>query len=125
MPAPHNKKSLSLKKGDELLEVLESRFLKHMQRHSGLEWITAKSRLLAAPEKLWSLHELERTGGDPDVIGHDSKTGGYLFVDCSAESPKGRVSVGYDRTGLDWSRGRNPNLKIMRSIWQPRWRWKF
>ena len=85
----------------ELLKALKSRFEKNMGRHKGLEWARIQSKLEANSEKLWSLKEMERTGGEPDVVGHDKKMGEYIFYDCSAESPKGRTSVCYDRAGLD------------------------
>ena len=96
-----NKKQLSPKQHEELLTVLKARFEKNLNRHKGLEWAKVQARLEANAEKLWSLNEMERTGGEPDVVGHDKKTGEYIFFDCSAESPKGRTSVCYDREGLD------------------------
>ena len=99
-----NKKELSPKQREELLRALKARFEKNMNRHKGLEWAKVQSRICgmeASAEKLWSLNEMERTGGEPDVVGHDKKTGEYIFFDCSAESPKGRTSVCYDREGLD------------------------
>src|SRR3989442_10562792 len=95
------KKTLSPKQRDELLRVLKARFEKNMNRHKGLEWAKTQAKLEANTEKLWSLHEMERTGGEPDVVGHDKKTGEYIFYDCSAESPKGRRSVCYDREGQE------------------------
>jgi hypothetical protein len=95
-----NKKKLSPEQREELLSALKARFEKNMNRHKGLEWAEVQSRLCgmeAHTEKLWSLNEMERTGGEPDVVGHDKKTGEYIFYDCSAESPKGRRSVCYDR----------------------------
>ena len=97
----NNKKELSPKQREELLSALEARFAKNMNRHKGLEWAKVQARLEANPEKLWSLAEMERTGGEPDVVGHDKKTGEYIFFDCSAESPKGRTSFCYDREALD------------------------
>jgi Protein of unknown function (DUF4256) len=96
-----NKKELSSARREELLKALKARFEKHMNRHQGLEWAKIQERLLANPEKLWALNEMERTGGEPDVIGHDKKTGEYIFYDCSAESPEGRRNVCYDREGLE------------------------
>ena len=96
-----NKKELSQKQREELLTALKARFEKNMNRHRSLEWAKVRARLEANTEKLWSLNEMERTGGEPDVVGHDQKTGEYVFYDCSAESPKGRTSVCYDREGLD------------------------
>jgi len=84
-------------KRSELLETLKARFENNPGRHKGIEWAKVQARLEAAPEKLWSLNEMEGTGGEPDVVGHDKKTGEYIFYDCSAESPKGRRSVCYDR----------------------------
>jgi len=95
-----NKKQLSPKQREELLKALKTRFEKHLNRHKGLQWAKVQSRLEANAEKLWSLNEMESTGGEPDVVGHDKKTGEYIFFDCSAESPKGRTSVCYDREGL-------------------------
>src|SRR5882724_2036341 len=92
-----NKKDLSPERREELLRVLKARFEKNMNRHKGLEWDKVQARLEFNAEKLWTLNEMERTGGEPDVIHHDKKTGEYIFYDCSAESPKGRRSVCYDR----------------------------
>ena len=91
-----NKKKLSPQQREELLSALKGRFEKNMNRHKGLEWAKVQARLEADTEKLWSLAEMERTGGEADVVGHDKKTGEYIFYDCSAESPKGRRSVCYD-----------------------------
>jgi hypothetical protein len=103
-----NKKELSPEQRKELLRVLKGRFEKNMNRHKGLEWDKVQAKLEAClsgrqanTEKLWSLNEMERTGGEPDVVGHDKKTGEYIFYDCSAESPKGRRSVCYDREGQE------------------------
>ena len=96
-----NKKELSPEQREELLRALKARFEKNMNRHEGLVWAKVQARLETNTEKLWSLNEMERTGGEPDVVGHDQKTGEYIFYDCSAESPKGRTSVCYDRQGLD------------------------
>jgi hypothetical protein len=96
-----NKKELSPGQREELLRSLKARFEKNMNRHKGLEWDKVQAKLEANAEKLWSLNEMERTGGEPDVVGHDKKTGEYIFYDCSAESPKGRRSVCYDREGLE------------------------
>ena len=95
----NNKKELSPKQREELLKALKARFEKNLNRHKGLEWAKVQSRLEANAEKLWSLNEMESTGGEPDVVGQDKKTGEYIFFDCSAETPKGRVSVCYDREG--------------------------
>src|SRR4026208_884839 len=96
-----NNKELSPKQREELLKALKTRFEKNMNRHKGLEWPKVQARLEANSEKLWSLNEMERTGGEPDVVGHDKKTGEYTFYDCSAESPKGRRSLCYDREALE------------------------
>ena len=103
-----SKKKLSPEQREELLSVLKARFEKNMSRHKGLAWAEVQTRLEANPEKLWSLHEMERTGGEPDVVGHDKKTGEYIFYDCSAESPKGRRSVCYDREGLESRKEHKP-----------------
>jgi hypothetical protein len=94
-------KDLKAKQREELLGVLKARFEKNLNRHKGLEWAKVQARLEANSEKLWSLNEMERTGGEPDVVGHDKKTGEYIFYDCSTESPQGRRSVCYDREGLE------------------------
>jgi len=96
-----NKKELSPEQREELLRALQARFEKNMNRHKGLEWAKVQAKLEANTEKLWSLNEMERTGGEPDVIGHDKKTDEYIFYDCSAESPKGRRKVSYDREGQE------------------------
>lgn len=96
-----------------LLEVLKTRFEKNMSRHRGIEWAQVQARLDASPEKLRSLAEMEETGGEPDVIGHDKKTGQFLFVDCSPETPKGRVSVCYDREGLESRKEHRPKDTAM------------
>ncbi len=96
-----NKIELSLEQLEELLRTLKARFEKNMDRHKGLEWTKVQARLEANPEKLWSLNEMERTGGEPDVVGHDKTTGDYIFYDCTAESPKGRRSLCYDRQALE------------------------
>jgi hypothetical protein len=96
-----NIKKLSPEQREELLRTLEARFEKNMNRHKGLEWAKVRAKLEADAEKLWSLKEMERTGGEPDVVGHDKRTGEYIFVDCSAESPDGRRNVCYDREGLE------------------------
>jgi len=96
-----NKKELAPDQRVELIGTLKARFEKNMNRHKGLEWANVQAKLDAAPEKLWSIHEMERTGGEPDVVAHDNATGEYIFYDCSAESPKGRRSFCYDRAALD------------------------
>ena len=103
-----NKKDLSPKQREELLRALKARFEKHMNRHKGLEWAQVQSKLEANAGKLWSLNEMERTGGEPDVIGHDNKTSQYVFSDCSAESPKGRRSLCYDREALESRKEHKP-----------------
>jgi hypothetical protein len=103
-----NKKNLSPERCEELLKALKARFEKNMNRHKGLEWDKVQAKLEASAEKLWSLHEMERTGGEPDVVGHDKKTGEYIFCDCSAESPKGRRSVCYDREALESRKENKP-----------------
>ena len=102
------KKELSPKERAGLLKALQARFENNMPRHKGLAWAKVQARLEAKAEKLWSLHEMERTGGEPDVVGHDQKTGEYLFFDCSPESPKGRVAVCYDREGLESRKEHRP-----------------
>jgi hypothetical protein len=96
-----NKKELSPEQREELLRALKARFEKNMNRHKGLTWAEVQAKLEANTEKLRSLNEMERTDGEPDVVGHDKKTGEYVFYDCSAESPKGRRSVCYDREALE------------------------
>jgi hypothetical protein len=107
------KKELSPKQREELLTALKARFEKNMNRHEGLEWAKVRARLEADTEKLWSLNEMERTGGEPDVVGHDKKTDEYIFFDCSAESPKGRTSVCYDREGLESRKEHRPKNTAM------------
>jgi hypothetical protein len=99
------KKKLSREQREELLSALKARFEKNMNRHKGHEWAKVQAKLEAEPEKLWSLSEMERTGGEPDVVGYDKNTGEYIFYDCSAESPKGRRSVCYDREGEEARKG--------------------
>src|SRR5450432_2543475 len=94
-------KKLSPEQRGELLKVLRARFEKKMDRHKGLEWTNVQAKLDANPGKLWSLDEMEMTGGEPDVVGYDKKTGEYIFYDCSAESPRGRRSICYDRKALE------------------------
>ena len=94
-------KELPAEQREELLSALKARFEKNMNRHQGLDWAKVQARLEAHPEKLWSLNEMERTGGEPDVVGHDKKTGEYIFCDCSAETPKGRRMACYDREGQE------------------------
>ena len=101
-------KSLSPKQRAELLGVLKARFEENRNRHEGLDWTKVKAKLEANTEKLWSLSEMERTGGDPDVVGHDKKTDEYIFFDCSPESPKDRRSLCYDREALDSRKEHKP-----------------
>src|SRR5689334_49946 len=101
-------KQLSQEQREELLSALQTRFAQHMNRHKGLAWADVQTKLEARPETLWSLHEMERTGGEPDVVGRDQTTGEYVFYDCSAESPKGRRSVCYDREALDARKENKP-----------------
>ena len=108
-----NKKELSPKQRGELLSVLKARFEKYVNRHKGLEWAKLQAKLEANPGKLWSLNEMERTGGEPDVVGHDKKTREYVFMDCAAESPEGRRSVCYDRDGLDSRKEHKPKNNAM------------
>jgi hypothetical protein len=93
---------------EALIRTLKARFEKNMDRHHGLQWMAVQARLEANPGKLWSLHEMERTGGEPDVVRHDKNTGEYVFYDCSAESPKGRRSVCYDREALEARKEHKP-----------------
>jgi hypothetical protein len=103
-----NTKTMSPKQGEELLVTLKARFEKNMNRHKGLEWAKIQARLQADPEKLRSLHEMETTGGEPDVVGQDKKTGEYIFYDCSAESPKDRRSLCFDREALESRKENKP-----------------
>ncbi len=107
------KKALSPEQRDGLLGVLAARFEKNMSRHAGLEWAKVKANLEANPEKLWSLHEMESTGGEPDVVGHDKKRNEYLFFDCSPQSPEGRTSLCYDREALDSRKKFKPKNSAM------------
>jgi len=104
----HPKKGLSQKQQDDILTILKGRFEKHMNRHKGITWATVAAKLVANSAKLWSLNEMERTGGEPDVVAFDKKTGQYLFVDCSAESPKERRSICYDRAALNARKEHKP-----------------
>jgi len=108
-----NKKELSPKLREELFTALKDRFEKNMNRHKSLEWGKVQAKLEANPKKLWSLNEMERTGGEPDVVGHDKETGEYIFFDCSAESPKGRSSFCYDREALDSRKEYKPKNSVM------------
>jgi hypothetical protein len=101
-------KDLTAQQREELLGTLKTRFQKNMIRHQGLEWDKIEAKLEANPEKLWSLHEMERTGGEPDVVGYDHQTGEYIFYDCSAESPRGRRSLCYDHEALESRKEHKP-----------------
>ncbi len=107
------KKKLSADQQTELLKLLKIRFEKNMGRHKGIDWTKVQVRLESNPEKLWSLEEMEISGGEPDVVGQDKKTGEYLFYDCSAESPKGRRSLCYDRKALDSRKEHKPTNSVM------------
>jgi len=113
MKGAKTKKELSTEQREELLRALQARFEKNMNRHEGLEWAKVKAKLEANPEKLWSLGEMERTGGEPDVVGHDKKTGECIFFDCSPESPKDRRSFCYDREALDSRKENKPKNNVM------------
>lgn len=108
-----NKKDLSPEKREELLRTLKVRFEKNSNRHEGLAWADVQAKLEANMEKLWSLHEMERTGGEPDVVAQDKKTGEYIFYDCSAESPKGRRSICYDRAALESRKEHKPETSAL------------
>lgn len=103
-----NKKKLPASQSEELLGILKARFEKNMKRHKGVEWAKVQARLEGSAEKLWALNEMEMTGGEPDVIGHDKKTGEYIFCDCAGESPKGRRSVCYDEEALESRKEHKP-----------------
>ena len=109
----NKKKDLSPQQREALLKVLKTRFEKNMGRHKSLEWAKVQARLETNKEKLWSLAEMEGTGGEPDVVGHDKKTGEYIFYDCAAESPKGRRSFCYDRKALDARKEHKPANSAM------------
>jgi len=108
-----HKEGLSQKQREELLQALKDRFEKNMNRHRGVQWPRVQAKLEANPEKLWSLHEMERTGGEPDAVWHDEKTGECTFVDCSPESPAGRRSVCYDREGWASRKEHRPKTTAM------------
>jgi hypothetical protein len=109
MKSSRTKQAQSPEQAEELLETLAARFERHPQRHSDIDWSAVRARLEAAPEKLRSLAEMERTGGEPDVVAHDAKTGEYVFVDCAPQSPKGRYSLCYDRAALDARKQHKPS----------------
>jgi hypothetical protein len=106
--AKQNNKELSQQQREELLSMLQARFEKNMNRHEAITWAEVKARLEANTDKLWSLNEMEKTGGEPDVVGQDSETGAYIFYDCSAESPKGRRSICYDDEALQSRKENKP-----------------
>jgi hypothetical protein len=108
-----NKMKLSPDQHEELLEVLKKRFEKNMNRHQGLDWAKVQAKLEANAGKLWSLHEMESSGGEPDVVDYDKKTDEYIFYDCSAESPKGRRSLCYDRAALEARKEHKPKNNAM------------
>ena len=108
MKNTNNKKKLSADQNKELLGILRSRFEKNMNRHKGLDWATIQAKLATKSDKIWSLNEMEITGGEPDVVGHDKKTGEYIFYDCSPESPKGRRSICYDHEALEARKEHKP-----------------
>ncbi len=112
-PLKRNKKELSPEQRKELLGTLKARFEKNMNRHKGLQWDEVQAKLEANTEALWSLNEMERTGGEPDVVAHDKNTGEYIFYDCSAESPKDRRSLCYDREALDSRKENKPKGNAM------------
>ncbi|MEY2545983.1 MAG: hypothetical protein QOG48_1100 [Verrucomicrobiota bacterium] len=113
MRGVETKKPLSSKQREELLRTLRARFEENMHRHKAVQWAKVEARLKANPEKLSSLNEMERTGGEPDVVGHDKKTGEYIFFDCSAETPNDRRSVCYDREGLESRKEHKPKNNAM------------
>jgi hypothetical protein len=113
MKRAETRRELPQKLREELLGALKGRFENNMKRHAGIEWVKVEAKLKANPEKLWPLSEMEKTGGAPDVVGHDKETGEFIFVDCSAESPDGRRSVCYDREGLDSRKEHKPKNNAM------------
>lgn len=113
-----NKKNLSIEQREELIKILKARFEKNMNRHNGIEWNKIIARLDTysdnmQDEKMWSLNEMEETGGEPDIVGQDMKSGEYIFYDCSAESPKGRRSICYDREALDSRKEHKPKTSVL------------
>jgi hypothetical protein len=110
---PLSKRKLSPAQRENILKALQDRFQKNMSRHANVEWGKVRSKLEANTDKLWSLNEMERTGGEPDVVGHDTKTGEYIFYDCSAESPQGRRSLCYDRRALESRREHRPKSSAL------------
>jgi hypothetical protein len=108
-----HKKELSPKQREELFKTLKARFEKNRSRHKGLDWVKIQEKLETHPEKLWSLNEMEATGGEPDVIGHDKTTEQYIFYDCSTESPKGRRSICYDQEALESRKAHKPKNNVL------------
>lgn len=108
-----DKKELSLEQREELLNILKDRFEKNMSRHEGLDWAEIEAKLDADPDKLWSLYEMERTGGEPDVVDYDQNTDEYIFYDCSKESPDGRRSVCFDREALEARKNHKPENNVI------------
>lgn len=108
-----DKKELPIEQSEELIQLLKSRFEKNKNRHEGIEWEKVAAKLAANSEKLWSLNEMEKTGGEPDIIGYDQKTNEYIFYDCAAESPKDRRSICYDRKALDSRKEHKPKNSAM------------
>jgi Protein of unknown function (DUF4256) len=106
-------KELSLKQREELMSTLKARFEKNIHRHQGIEWANVQAKLEANPEKLWSLYEMDRTGGEPDVVEHDEKKDEYIFYDCSAETPAGRRSLCYDREALESRKKHKPENSVI------------
>jgi len=113
MKGSDSKKKLSPGDQKDVLAILKARFEKHTTRHKGIKWSDVEAKLEAHPDKLWSLGEMERTGGEPDVVGQDKKTGEYLFFDCSPETPKGRTSTCYDREALDSRKEHKPKTSAV------------
>jgi hypothetical protein len=113
MKSAKTKRVLSSERRDALLKSLQARFEKNMNRHAGLKWANVSARLEDQPEKLWSLDQMETTGGEPDVVGFDKKSGEFVFFDCSPETPKGRVSVCFDREGLESRKEHKPDDTAM------------
>ena len=113
MKGQERSKVLSAEQRQKLLSALKTRFEKNLVRHKGLDWAKVQARLEANPAKLWSLNEMERTGGEPDVVGQDTKTGEYVFYDCAAQSPDGRTSLCYDREGLESRKEHRPANSAM------------
>jgi hypothetical protein len=113
MKSAQTKKALSAEQREKLLQTLQARFEKHRGRHEKIAWAKVQARLETKAEKLWSLAEMENTGGEPDVVGQDPKTGEYLFFDCAPESPKGRVSLCYDREALDARKEFKPKGSVL------------